>query len=207
MNWETLMSLGDSITIGSRSYGGYPEYAGNILSNKIGNNWNVVNHAVCGYTAMDLARSLSPNVHTLKQHFPGIISILIGTNDLKTNTSAEDFTIAYEQVIIKALLIAPYGNVVLIKLPYFPANVAYPYNFSMNTVAERFNKIIETLAREYNLKTLEFKLEPEDFFDGVHLNSKGSKSAGEQLAYFIANEKGMESKSGQVLTLLKASNE
>ncbi len=46
MNWETLMCFGDSITIGARSYCGYPEYAGNYLEKELGNKWNIINHAI-----------------------------------------------------------------------------------------------------------------------------------------------------------------
>lgn len=41
MNWETLLCMGDSITIGSRSYLGYPEYAGHYLSTETNKKWNV----------------------------------------------------------------------------------------------------------------------------------------------------------------------
>ncbi|HET6245060.1 MAG TPA: SGNH/GDSL hydrolase family protein, partial [Bacteroidia bacterium] len=170
MNWETLMCFGDSITIGARSYCGYPEYAGNLLEKKLGNNWNVINLAVCGYTAMDLARYISSNFSNLKQFEPGIISILIGTNDVKKNTLPSDFEIAYRQVILKALLLSCNRNVVLIKLPFFPKNVAYPYNFGMNNKVDSCNEIIDQLAVNYNLRAMEFHLNDADLFDGVHLN-------------------------------------
>src|SRR4051812_24990885 len=182
MNWETLLSLGDSITIGARSYGAYPEYAGHLLEKKLGNNWNVINHAVSGYTAMDLARSISNNFLNLKQFAPGIVTILIGTNDVKIKTSEQDFEMSYKQVLLKAMLIAPYGNVVLIKIPSFPKNVAYPYTYAMNERIEIFNGIISEVADKKNLKTIDFQLSNEDLFDGVHFSAKGSQNAGTQLA-------------------------
>ncbi|MBA3901104.1 MAG: SGNH/GDSL hydrolase family protein, partial [Bacteroidetes bacterium] len=147
--------------------------------------------AVCGYTAMDLARYISSNFSNLKQFEPGIISILIGTNDVKKNTLATDFEIAYRQVILKALLLSCNRNVVLIKLPYFPKNVAYPYNFGMNEKVDSCNEIIGKMAANYNLRIMEFQLNDADLFDGVHLNAAGSKSAGLQLSRFIEADKGL----------------
>lgn len=206
MNWETLMCFGDSITIGARSYAGYPDYAGNSLEKSLGNNWDVVNHAVSGFTAMDLARSMTTNFANLKQFAPGIITVLIGTNDVKTKTSSEDFEMSYKQVLVKALLLAPYQNVVLIKIPLFPKSIAYPYNYAMNDKIKCFNEIISELANHYNLRNIEFELSKADFFDGVHLNAKGSMNAGKQLAAFIETEKGFGNKSEEVLTVLHAVN-
>lgn len=105
MNWETFMCLGDSITIGARSYCSYPEYAANELEKEIGNHWILINHATTGFTAIDLSRSIANNFNNLKNFQPSIITILIGTNDVKTNTSGEDFTIALNQIVLKANLI------------------------------------------------------------------------------------------------------
>jgi lysophospholipase L1-like esterase len=190
MNWETLMCFGDSITIGARSYCGYPEYAANKLKKELNNRWNVINHAISGYTTMDLARYITANFNNLHQFAPGLITILIGTNDVKKNTRPEDFRIAYEQVVLKALLIAPNKNVVLIRIPYFPKNVAYPYNFSMNGKVKIFNDIINEIAAENNLRLTEFNITEADLFDGVHLNSTGALNVGEQLAEFIKQDKG-----------------
>jgi len=191
MNWETLMCFGDSITIGARSYCGYPEYAGHELETALGNKWNVINHAVSGYTAMDLARSITPAFSNLKEFAPGIISILIGTNDVKKNTAPPDFRIAYEQVVLKARLLAPNGNVVLLRIPNFPQNVAYPYNYGMNTTVDKFNEIIGEIATAAGLRMMDLQLSEADLYDGVHLNAEGSRQAGRQLATFIKKDKGI----------------
>jgi lysophospholipase L1-like esterase len=61
MNWETLLCLGDSITIGARSYLGYPDYAADYLKQKTNKNWLAVNYAVSGYTTIQLARHMVTN--------------------------------------------------------------------------------------------------------------------------------------------------
>ena len=85
MNWQTILFLGDSITIGSRSYLGYPEIVGSILSNKLKNSWNVINHATSGFTAIDLARSIDLSMTNYISLKPGLITILVGTNDVKSS--------------------------------------------------------------------------------------------------------------------------
>lgn len=191
MNWETLMSFGDSITIGARSYCGYPEYAGSILEKEIGNYWNVINHAVSGYTAVDLHRYISAHFNNLASFTPSIVTVLVGTNDIKSGTSADNFEIAYNQILIKAKLIAMKSNVVLIRIPHFPKKVMYPYNFEMNKAVVKFNEIIESMSSRHNLRVLKFNVSDEDLFDGVHFNEQGSRNAGMQLAEFIFADKGI----------------
>lgn len=203
MNWETLLCLGDSITIGARSYCGYPEYTGSALEKEIGNRWNVINHATSGFTAMDLHRSITNNFSNLKQFEPGIVTLLIGTNDVKKNTSVEDFTIAYNLVVMKAMMLAVNRNLVLVKIPYFPKNIAYPYNYNMNERVARFNEVIDEIAKSYGARTIEFDITEEDLFDGVHLNTAGSRNAGCQLCSFILKDKGWKEIANDNLTHLK----
>jgi len=186
------MCFGDSITIGARSYCGYPEYTGNFLEQDLGNKWNVINHAVSRYTAMDLARYITANFSNLKQFEPGVISVLIGTNDVKLNTAPSDYKIALEQVILKSMMMAQLKNVVLIKIPSLPKKVSYPYLYSMNERIITLNQIIQDVSAAHGLRTLELQLSDADLFDGVHLNAAGSKNAGQQLARFILADKGAE---------------
>jgi lysophospholipase L1-like esterase len=195
MNWETLLCLGDSITFGARSYFGYPEIAGNVLEKELNKSWNIINHSTNGFTTIDLVRSLNTVSMLYKQEYPSIISIMIGTNDIKNRTSVVDFTIAYRQIIVKAKLMAVNQNIVLFKIPRFTKQVFYPYRYDMNAEVDRFNEIIEVLSAENGLRTLSLKLEEDDFFDGVHFSAKGSQSAGQQLAQFILKDKGFENTS------------
>jgi len=195
MNWETLLCLGDSITFGARSYFGYPEITGNILEKKLSKKWNIINHSTNGFTTIDLIRSLNSVIYNYKQEFPSIITIMIGTNDIKNKTSIENFTIAYKQIIVKAKLMAINNNIVTFKIPRFTNQVFYPYNFEMNAEVSNFNNIIEALSKENGLRTIDLSLEDDDFFDGVHFSTKGSISAGKQLARFILKDKGLENTS------------
>lgn len=182
MNWETLLCVGDSITIGSRSYLGYPEYCGNQLSIETNKIWNVYNHAVAGYTTVDLMRSIDQNLSNIKSCKPEIATILIGTNDLKRNTSLDTFRIVYEQLITKVLLIVGNNNIVLIEIPKLMEGVMLPYRLDMNLLVDEYNIIINSIAKQRNLLVCKLDTKQDDFYDGVHLNDKGSKMVGNQIA-------------------------
>jgi lysophospholipase L1-like esterase len=191
MNWETIICLGDSITIGARSYLGYPEYMGNLLENATGSRWNMVNHATCGHKVIDLHRSITANFQNLQNFQGSLATILIGTNDLKEPTSLENFRIAYRQVILKTKLMVGHNNIILIKIPKLPSIVKYPYKFDMNQKIDEFNAVIEDLGKNHRLQVAEIKLKEEDLFDGVHLNEQGAKAFAEQLGKFILQDKGV----------------
>ena len=196
MNWETLLSFGDSITFGARSYLGYPELCGDILGKKLEKSWHVINHAVNGYTTIDLVRSIDPNLDNFRNCYPSIITVMIGTNDIKNGVSTENFMIAYRQLIVKLRLLSVGNNILLLKIPRFTRQVFYPYNYAMNDRVSEFNQCIKELAAANSLRTFEFGFEDDDFFDGVHLNEKGCHTAAIQLAGLILKDKGVESSAG-----------
>ena len=191
MNWETLICFGDSITAGARSYLGYPEYAGDALKKNLNKEWNIINYSANGLTTIGLVRSVNEKFSSLKSFDPSMISVLIGTNDLKENITEEEFRIAYSQLVVKLKLICKNNHIVLIKIPNLPAGVMYPYHFNMNEKIILFNNVIGQIASEQDLKVFEFDIPNDHFFDGVHLNESGSKLCGSQLAKFILLDKGI----------------
>lgn len=181
MKWETILCLGDSITIGSRSYLGYPEYCGAYLTEKTNQQWNVVNHAEARFTTIDLARWIDAHWSNLVQVNPEIISIMIGTNDIKSSTPGEEFRIAYEQVIIKSYLLIKNQNIILNEIPHLQDGVMLPYHLKMNDQIDSYNKIIQDIAEKEGLMIHRLNASANHFYDGVHLNDHGSKAWGEQL--------------------------
>jgi lysophospholipase L1-like esterase len=192
MNWETLLSFGDSITFGARSYLGYPEICGNILGNKLEKSWHVINHSTNGFTTIDLTRSINPMLVNYKNTFPSIITVMIGTNDIKNKISIEEFQIAYSQLIIKLKILSIQSNILLLQIPHLTQKVFYPYSYSMNLQIEEFNSCIKSLGKINDLRCLKFEFSDDDYFDGVHLNAKGSNTAAVQLSNFILKDKGFE---------------
>jgi lysophospholipase L1-like esterase len=191
MNWETYIAFGDSITIGARTYLGYPELVGDKLSKTLSKQWNVINHSVSGFKAIDLARYIDLHFYTLKEQQSSISSILIGTNDIKDKTTIEDFKIALNQIIIKTKLLTVNKNVLLFSIPTFHKGIMYPYSIEMNDTICKFNEIIHQLAKEHNLRVLDIEHTEHDFVDGVHLNREGLESFSEQITSYILKDKGI----------------
>lgn len=192
MNWETYIAFGDSITIGARTYLGYPELVGNKLSDRLNKQWNVINHSVSGFKAIDLARSIDKHFSSLQEHKSSITSILIGTNDIKEKTSVEDFKIALNQIIIKTKLLTTNKNVILFLIPEFHKGIMYPYSIEMNETISVFNKAISQLAQNHDLRMLELNHTEKDFLDGVHLNQSGIENFSDQISKYILKDKGMD---------------
>lgn len=191
MNWETYLAFGDSITIGARTYLGYPELVGKKLSDSLHKQWNVINHAVSGYTAMDLARYIDLHFSTLQSHRASLSTILIGTNDIKAKTPLEDYLTALNQVVLKAKLLTVNQNVILFSIPTFHKGIMYPYSIEMNQMIEVYNAAIQELASTQNLRVLTLNHAEEDFLDGVHLNRTGIDHFSSQISNFILKDKGI----------------
>lgn len=191
MNWETYLALGDSITIGARTYQGYPEFAGRNLQTSLQKYWNVINHAVSGYTAIDLVRYVDLHFATLLKHESSFTTIMIGTNDVKNDTSVENFTIALHQLILKAKLLTPSSKVVVLSIPHFPKGVMYPYTYDMNAKISEFNRVIELISNEHTVQNLQVQLDSSELFDGVHLNEIGVEKVAKLVSDYVLAERGI----------------
>lgn len=181
-NWETLLCLGDSITIGARSYLGYPDHCAAFLSKRTGRSWNVMNHAVNGFRVIDLARELDLRWPAIKACAPSICTIMIGTNDLKGPTSSNDFAIAYTALVLKARLLMGNLHVMLFEIPPLGEDMMLPYRSDMLEPLATFNGIIRRIAEEQNVYLQRMEVEPDHYFDGVHLSMRGAEHWGEQLS-------------------------
>ena len=182
MNWETLLCAGDSITIGARSYLSYPEYCGAYLSKETRKHWNVINHAMPALKTIDLARSIDRNFSALKGIRPDVATILIGTNDLKSDVSPAIFKIAYGLLVLKIRLIVGNQNIILIEIPKLKSGVMFPYRIDMNQKILEYNAIIREIAETEGLISTDIECDDNYFFDGVHLNESGSEIFGKRLA-------------------------
>jgi lysophospholipase L1-like esterase len=192
MNWETYIAFGDSITIGARTYLGYPELVGHLLSEKLNKQWNIINHAVSGYKAIELARYIDAHYSTLKDQKASVSSILIGTNDIKENTSLQDFEIAVNQIVLKVKLLTENKNVILLEIPEFPKGIMYPYSFEMNGLIALFNLKLNEIGKQHHVRVLKLNFSDADFIDGVHLNDAGIKTVAHQLTKYILKDKGID---------------
>ncbi|MES2704008.1 MAG: SGNH/GDSL hydrolase family protein [Bacteroidota bacterium] len=191
MNWETYAAFGDSITIGARTYLGYPELTAHELTQALPTQWNVINHAVCGYKAIDLARHIDTHFADLKEIRPSIATILIGTNDIKEGTSLSNYLIAMEQVVLKVRLLTMNNNVLLLAIPELHRGVSYPYSVQMNETVAGYNTELKKLARRNNIRMMELDHSADDFVDGVHLSETGVETFSEQIVRYVLTDKGL----------------
>ena len=203
MNWETILSLGDSITIGSRTYMGYPEYAGHILQLNTDQGWNVFNFAKSGITTVELHRMMANNFYQLKHYMPDLITVLIGTNDAKIMTSPENFSIAYRQILLKAKIISSNALTIVMPIPLLQKGVKLPYFYSMNKIIGTYNTIIKKTANEFGVLFFEPLLNGCHFSDGVHLNEKGIIAIGKQLSDVVLEARGLSQNRCGQLDLLR----
>ncbi|MCW3124242.1 MAG: lipolytic protein family [Flavipsychrobacter sp.] len=192
MNWETYIAFGDSITIGARTYLGYPELVGHELSIHLSKQWNVINHSVSGFRAIDLARYIDNHFLSLKESRSSVSTILIGTNDIKEQTNLHDFKIVLDQVILKTRLLTLNNNVIIFAIPQFHKGIAYPYSIGMNETIAAFNTVIKELAAQHKIRMLTLIHTKEDFTDGVHLNDHGVITFSDQIINYILKDKGIE---------------
>ena len=190
MNWETILFLGDSITVGARTYLGFPEYAGSILELKLQKSWNILNHSKNGQTTIELARSIDGKFLAFTAQKPLLVVVLIGTNDIKQHTTVDEYRIALNQVVIKAKLVSENSNVLLLNIPLFPKGIMYPYSIEMNDSIKGYNEVIKELAVHHRVKTLTVSYNDSHFSDGVHLNVIGCKHVAESIANFVLSERG-----------------
>lgn len=191
MNWETYIAFGDSITIGARSYLGYPEYTGDLLSKATNKDWNVINHSTSGFTVIDLVRSIDKNFKDLQDTKPSVGTVLIGTNDIKVSTDLSDFETAYRLLLVKIRLIVPSSAIKIFEIPIFPPGVMYPYSIEMNTQIPKYNDVIKKLADETGIKFHPLSFSADELFDGVHLNNKGSQKTAEYVSQIILKDRGL----------------
>lgn len=191
MTWETLLCIGDSITIGSRTYLGYPEYTCDLLRRHLGHEWVSLNFAVSGLKTNEIQRNLGFEVEKFKSMSPGLVTVLAGTNDARDKTPPELFRIAYRQLITKTLLIRPPDQLLLFLIPALQAGIKYPYTLALNPLIEEYNGMVLGLAKEYGIETCKLTLDASDFCDGVHLNNAGVKRVAAQLATHILSARGI----------------
>lgn len=191
MNWETYIAIGDSITKGARTYLSYPEKVAHGLKQNLNKNWNLINISESGHNVIDMLRLIDKNYSSVSNNLSGITTILLGTNDVKNDTDISDFRIAYDLLVLKAKLFTQHENVILIEIPNFPKGIMYPYNFQMNDNINLFNKTINEIAKDHNIRTFKFNTDKNDFFDGVHLSQQGVNNCSSQLLQFILSDKGL----------------
>lgn len=176
MIYGQILCLGDSLTYGSRDeYGlGYPPLLAEILTEELGQEWLCINKGVPHETTADLLRRVYDVVHSYPEC--PVVTLLIGTNDLRGPSSLERFERNYRQ-ILRAIRIHD-KRIVLGTIP--PVNSFGMFCFDQYSVKMRtdYNEFI----RQAGELVIEFSNMAEYLIDGVHFGHRGYKEMAKRWA-------------------------
>jgi len=146
------VSFGDSLTygVGTDNYWeSYPYLVANRIADKdSGRIVTLYNYSWPGDKSSDLiTKFLDLGI----KEKPGIITILIGVNDIHNQVSASDFKANYAKILAR-LKNETQAKVYVVSIPYIGADtlIMPPYNYYFNYKTKQFNKIIKELALKYN---------------------------------------------------------
>jgi acyl-CoA thioesterase I len=149
------LALGDSYTIGtgaSTSAHSWPAIIAARLAEQTGGQVELTNPAINGFTTQDLIEDELPQLERLK---PGLVTILIGVNDLVRDRSPEDYRASLVQIYDEvAAQRPPDGRVFAISLPNWsvvPAAREYGDPERIRDLTDTFNDIAreEATARGF----------------------------------------------------------
>lgn len=148
------VALGDSLTagVGTHDYReSYPYLVAEKLSPK--NNIFLKNRSVSGFTSKDLKNKLLP---IAIKDAPDMVTLLVGINDIRTNTSKRAFKKNYEH-ILSSLIKKTKAKIYIINIPFIGSGnlVLPPYNYLFDFRIKELNKIIDDLALKNNLKCID----------------------------------------------------
>lgn len=184
MQYQNLLCIGDSQTFGARTYGCYPLYLAQILTQKTPYQWRTINRSVNGYTARDLWFLLGNEIEQTTDTFQ--VCILIGTNDVGNDTPIDLFEEYYRQ-IVRTLLIKRYKAIFCGEIPpIYPDGHIF---FCRETSEKRkqYNAVIKKLlAEQQSTYWVEFNtLDRQCYVDSVHFNEHGNIQVAESFAQAI----------------------
>lgn len=147
------VALGDSLTYGvgiNNYWESYPYLvASNIADKNNEQTLTLYNYSWPGDKTSDLiAKFLDSGI----KEKPGLVTILIGVNDIHNQISASDFKANYAKILSR-LKSETTADVYVISIPYIGADtlIMPPYNYYFNYKTKQFNKIIKDLADEYKV--------------------------------------------------------
>lgn len=170
--WDAVLCFGDSLTEGTRSHAGYPEYLSRYLRGKTGKIWICVNRGIRQQRTIDLLRRLDAELRMYNDIF--VSTLLIGTNDLKINSLTEPslFEELYRQVLERLYC---KGHVVFVAtIPDIKYLSCFPFGSDGRNAVKRYNEIIKKLCKEFKFFLIDLSDLPDECYaDGLHFNELG----------------------------------
>lgn len=191
--YGTILCLGDSLTHGARDEFGrcYPMELSDLLYDLFGQTWICAEEGVNGETSSDiLRRSLS-----VIKRYPEAFEMVLccGMNDSKDTvaTPVDVYRRNVEQIIRIAQV---YGkDVILCTVPDLNGFGVPDYTKNSQKRIDEFNKVIESIAKEQNLRLVDLRgMGKECYADGVHFSNLGNKEVAARVAKVIIEKRGFQ---------------
>ncbi len=135
---------------------------------------NLLNKGVSGNTTADALK----RIREVTDSKPHKVFIMLGTNDLWTNTDMYTTMKNYEEIITTIRSACPYADIVIQSVMPFGAKATDTNPYATIIAVDNLNARLQTLAKRYGLiyvdvgklyKDSEGKLRPEYSGDGVHI--------------------------------------
>jgi lysophospholipase L1-like esterase len=178
----TYIAIGDSLTsgIGVETYkDSYPYLLAELISQKENLTIKLIPVSTPGIRSEHILNMLTNKVF---EQSPDIITLLIGVNDVHGNISSSEFENNYKAILEK-ITKQSNSKVYAIAIPYIgtPDLITLPYRQYFMSRTTKFNSIIESLAKEYNVEYVDlYELSLGQYRDSssysvdlFHLNKKG----------------------------------
>jgi len=148
-------SLGDSLTSGVGTEKYEESYPYLLAQNMAGVNGEVVhkNFSYPGARTVDLIKDLlKPAI----AEQPDVITLLIGTNDVHDLVDVDDFRKNYDY-ILRELTTKTKAKIYVISIPHIGSEslILPPYSYYFDNEINQFNRNIQALAKNYNLKYID----------------------------------------------------
>ncbi len=186
MNYQKIVCWGDSQCYGARTYGCYPLYLVQELNKVTQYTWSTLNLSTNGHTARDLWFRLNENLTTIRDIYT--TCILIGANDIGSNTPIDLFREYYRQVL-DALVISGMKVIYCGEIPpIWPDGHAF-FSKDASLRRDEYNEQIKSAIEACGIAHLvEFpKLTRACFIDPVHFNEAGNKIVAKAFATSIVD--------------------
>lgn len=151
----TYAALGDSLTAGVGT-DTYEEVWPYLLAQKLtGDSRQVLlnNHSIPGAMASDVIDKLLPEA--IKEN-PGLVTLLIGANDIHNEVSAKEFRQNYEEILSR-LKQETKAAIYVINIPFIGSEELMfpPYQRVFEMRTKEFNSIIKDLAEKYSVQYID----------------------------------------------------
>lgn len=174
MNYQNILFIGDSQTFGARTYGCYPVYLTQILTNGSAYVWRAINLSKNGNTARDLWFQLSHDIFLIHDTYQACV--LIGANDVGEAKDIHIFEEYYRQ-ILAVFAIHNYKAIFCGEIPPIHADGHVFFQRLVVALRDEFNEVIKKIVSEVSIAHLVpiVSIERDCYEDPVHFNEKGNK--------------------------------